>query len=611
MRAGKVRHSAAMALGDTDASVTSEVSTREQHADSMAWTSASTGCDLSTLWVRLEARLPLGAVTSLSGALQQLVWAALLQRPDDLHLLQPARSDQADPSTSAAAAGSTGGKGKGKGGRQQAPGGGPAPVRVTAPPPDTWQAAQAAGMLLAPSADFLSLALGLYDSSECRFQMNPVMMDVLERAARARWAGIIVADVASAMRIQPRNFFYIVKQLEERGLVVKNPLVVQRSGGKAASTSNLLHLARFAPAVRLGPQQSFRLVTTQRGQELQPDVATYCVQDDAQWLRLICERVGATAEKVVMEAELKKVLGFSRAKGHRQWRRLRRKLLDAGFVDVFQATVGDRVATCVRLLKPFNEAVAAGAAERARRGNDDEEEGEGEEDREQPGGRTRNVIVEVPIQRQVLEAVLQAGRAGVLNVDLIKELHLDHKKFARQADDFVKRYGLTVKVETVGRQVCNRLCAPEALLQAYEASGAAALRPAAAVAAATAPPTAAQAQAQQRQQLPAPVAAGAAAVHAAPPTRVLLPAFRSDTLVTALAESRMQRVYEELQKNDIMIQYELKSFFMRCARLTMCRVDGWRGVGPRASHSYCRRVLPLPLLMLLLCTYFAAFCHII
>ncbi len=47
-------------------------------------------------------------------------------------------------------------------------------------------------------------------------------------------------------------------------------------------------------------------------------------QDDAKAMRAISERIAATKDRVVVEAELKVVLGYSgSAKGHRSWRRIK------------------------------------------------------------------------------------------------------------------------------------------------------------------------------------------------------------------------------------------------------------------------------------------------
>lgn len=72
------------------------------------------------------------------------------------------------------------------------------------------------------------------------------------------------------------------QNLEARGLVAKNPIMVtvakaSRPGAQQSMATCILHLARFAPRVKLGPEQSFRAMETARGTEVQ-EGATYTVQ---------------------------------------------------------------------------------------------------------------------------------------------------------------------------------------------------------------------------------------------------------------------------------------------------------------------------------------------
>lgn len=46
-------------------------------------------------------------------------------------------------------------------------------------------------------------------------------------------------------------------------------------------------------------------------------------QDDSRFMRLVAERIAKTEGKVVIESELKLVLGFTGKKGHRLWRRIK------------------------------------------------------------------------------------------------------------------------------------------------------------------------------------------------------------------------------------------------------------------------------------------------
>lgn len=64
-----------------------------------------------------------------------------------------------------------------------------------------------------------------------------------------------------------------------------------------------------------------QVVETSAGPDV--DLATYVLHDDSRYLRLICDTIAATAERVVVEAHLKVVCGFRGKRGHRTWRKLK------------------------------------------------------------------------------------------------------------------------------------------------------------------------------------------------------------------------------------------------------------------------------------------------
>ncbi len=52
-------------------------------------------------------------------------------------------------------------------------------------------------------------------------------------------------------------------------------------------------------------------------------MAVYSIHDDNKLLKKICDLIGGTAGRVVVESELKVVMGFKETKGHREWRKLK------------------------------------------------------------------------------------------------------------------------------------------------------------------------------------------------------------------------------------------------------------------------------------------------
>ena len=67
------------------------------------------------------------------------------------------------------------------------------------------------------------------------------------------------------------------------------------------------------------PRPGTQTVDAIRGME----VATYVLQDDNLYMRLICSTIAETEERFVVESDLKVVCGFRGKRGHRLWRRMR------------------------------------------------------------------------------------------------------------------------------------------------------------------------------------------------------------------------------------------------------------------------------------------------
>ena len=62
------------------------------------------------------------------------------------------------------------------------------------------------------------------------------------------------------------------------------------------------------------------------------------MQDDSYWERRVTSALGRTVEGTVVEAELKRAVGFVGKAGHRVWRReCGTGLIADGYIDVFLA----------------------------------------------------------------------------------------------------------------------------------------------------------------------------------------------------------------------------------------------------------------------------------
>lgn len=85
-------------------------------------------------------------------------------------------------------------------------------------------------------------------------------LDTLELVARARHEGAVSADTATALGIQHKNFFYVTRMLEVRGLITRTKLMVPDGKGNSGwTTTSLIHLPRFAPRLALGSEAIVRV----------------------------------------------------------------------------------------------------------------------------------------------------------------------------------------------------------------------------------------------------------------------------------------------------------------------------------------------------------------
>uniref|UniRef100_A0A7S3VKM4 B-block binding subunit of TFIIIC domain-containing protein n=1 Tax=Dunaliella tertiolecta TaxID=3047 RepID=A0A7S3VKM4_DUNTE len=410
----------------------------------------SSGCSVSELWRLLEAKLPLpsGHVTALTDTVKQYIWVSLLQqRPLDILLYLPSGTSPHEPRPAT--------KGKKKDSQQAQE-----ELQETCPFESVphYKDAEERGVRIKASTLARNNVLGLYDAHTSRFQLSGPQIMTLETIARARHLGALQSNLASKMNITNANFFYVVKCLEERGLIARTPvlLTTQRTArSNGVLTTNVLHLTRYAPPVRLGPSQVFKMVEVQgHHQQLDADTATYTIQDESRFMRLVSERIASTVGKAVIESELKIVLGFTGKKGHRYWRRIKGKLLKNGNIHVYVAEMNGKAVTCVKLLKEYT-----GPAEE---GEGDGDEGEAE------AINNGSLLVEVPLERQMLEAVLDAGHDGILTMHIFERLHLMAKKYVPALNELVKKYGLQVIPQHVGRVMQNRILAPPHLLEQYQ-----------------------------------------------------------------------------------------------------------------------------------------------
>ncbi|CAK7356535.1 unnamed protein product [Dovyalis caffra] len=199
--------------------------------------------------------------------------------------------------------------------------------------------------------------VGLYDTPSTGISSN--QRNALKRLAVARGNGITQNALAKDLKIENNNFFYVVRSLECRGLIVRQPAVVKMKD--VSVTTNLLYLYRHAK--HLGIQQRFEIneecveeTNVHRdgfdGESSSKD--NVLVRDYLPAMKAICVKLEKANDKVLVISDIKRDLGYSGNNGHRAWRNILRRLKDACVVEEFEAKVDGKVECCLRLLQKFS-----------------------------------------------------------------------------------------------------------------------------------------------------------------------------------------------------------------------------------------------------------------
>ncbi|XP_034900158.1 uncharacterized protein [Populus alba] len=197
--------------------------------------------------------------------------------------------------------------------------------------------------------------VGLYDTPSTGISSN--QRNALKRLAVARGNGITQNALAKDLKVENNNFFYVVRSLECRGLIVRQPAVVKMKD--VSVTTNMLYLYRHAK--HLGVQQRFEIneecveETDIRGDGYDGESSSkVLVRDYLPAIKAICDKLEKANDKVLVISDIKQDLGYSGTKGHKAWRNILRRLKDACVVEEFEAKVDRKVECCLRLLQEFS-----------------------------------------------------------------------------------------------------------------------------------------------------------------------------------------------------------------------------------------------------------------
>lgn len=320
--------------------------------------------------------------------------------------------------------------------------------------------------------------VGLYNVQSANANMSSPQRRALERLAIARTNGITQNQLGKEFGIEGKNLFYIVRNLECQGLIVRQSAVVRT---KEASNegdlknspcviTNIMYLYRYAK--QLGSQQKIEITKEEQtiesiGNADENDTSGggfygKCVKEDVHVrdyvpaMKAVCDKLEAATDKVLVVSDIKKELGYCGPSGHKDWRRICDKLKDAHIVEQFDAKVNGKVEACLRLVKTFSPKQFGPNTHGC--GDDDFEE-----EQQVKFGKQRQIteqLVELPIEHQIYDMIDAAGSEGLTVMEVCKRLGIDNKKNYNRLVNMFSRFGMNLQAENHKKCMIYRVWTP-------------------------------------------------------------------------------------------------------------------------------------------------------
>ncbi|BDA44462.1 hypothetical protein COCOBI_05-6470 [Coccomyxa sp. Obi] len=286
--------------------------------------------------------------------------------------------------------------------------------------------------------------LGLHDASLASFAISKPQREALEAIARARQTGVLRSELAKQLGAEAKNFHYVVRALETRGLITAQNINVKTPNTLGRITTNILHLPRFKLRV-------------QPGLIKEEETGDFVLEDEETEAMRICSAIEAAPHGIALETDLKKALGYVGNKGHKRWRRYKKKLVDSGSLSNF---VGEHDGGYHEFLKLEQ---APSTAEGPSGGKEEEEEAETMEG-------NLETVAELGFDEQIINLVLEAGTAGVPKHILAARLGTTNKKVHKMMALISKRVGIHETDEQQGRMILKVWRAPDELLAQHRST---------------------------------------------------------------------------------------------------------------------------------------------
>lgn len=144
--------------------------------------------------------------------------------------------------------------------------------------------------------------LGLYDSQS----LQNAQVRVLQLLANARHNGITQTQLAKHLRIDPNNFFYVLKSLECQGLILKRSAIEKkRQVGDSKNSipintpTHLVYLRRYAKQITSHQRFEFEITEFNDPDHETASQTDVLLKDYTPQMKAICDKLANANGKVI------------------------------------------------------------------------------------------------------------------------------------------------------------------------------------------------------------------------------------------------------------------------------------------------------------------------
>ncbi|CAN4117294.1 unnamed protein product [Withania somnifera] len=290
--------------------------------------------------------------------------------------------------------------------------------------------------------------IGVYDIEASDAKLSKHERRVLGYLATVRGKGIAQNELGKDFKIKGNDMFYIVRKLEKRGLIVRQPTIlrIRDMAGegdlkKSLGSQQRLEITKGVSSLEDSEFTDDEDENSVGVAEESLDVAL-SVNDFLPELEAVCDKLENAERKVLAMADIKPELGYRGTRGHRRWRYILKKLKEAQVVKEDDVIVDGKEIKCLHLLKGFSPKHFETMMKKASRGH------------------VSDMLLELSIEHQIYDMVDAEGDRGLPFNQVCKRLGLSNKQHYNRLFDIINRFGIHMEPELINKAKGYRLWTP-------------------------------------------------------------------------------------------------------------------------------------------------------